>query len=280
MKIILLLFILAIFKATNATLGVDLSSLTSSSSFGCLKLNGFEFAIVRCYQSFGRVDPNCASSILNAWNAGMNRVDAYMFPCFSCGNPAGQANTLVSYLKTNNVNYGMIWIDIEGPGTYWGSSQSANAAFFTDLVSAFEKEGVSIGVYTSISQWQPIMGSYSGGSKFQLWYAHYDGVTSFNDFTEFSGWSKPNIKQYLGENSLCGANCHSDLYYHYIYLCLYYSLYWYLLKNMTPTSPPPPPQTTTVSSGGATTPTTTAGNSNVNSISGVVIVQVYHPPSD
>ncbi len=34
--------------------------------------------------------------------------------------------------------------------------------------------GVTAGVYTSESQWQPIFGSsYTGGSAFPLWYAHY-----------------------------------------------------------------------------------------------------------
>ena len=34
--------------------------------------------------------------------------------------------------------------------------------------------GVSAGIYTSESQWQPIFGSgYNGGASYPLWYAHY-----------------------------------------------------------------------------------------------------------
>lgn len=36
-----------------------------------------------------------------------------------------------------------------------------------------------MGVYTSKSQWIPIMGDWSGGSSLPLWYAHYDGNPSF-----------------------------------------------------------------------------------------------------
>eukprot|EP00026_Physarum_polycephalum_P017878 Phypoly_transcript_19250.p1 GENE.Phypoly_transcript_19250~~Phypoly_transcript_19250.p1 ORF type:complete len:159 (-),score=12.46 Phypoly_transcript_19250:14-490(-) len=103
----------------------------------------------------------------------MAHVDVYLFPCFKCGNPSGQMSTLVSHLKSNNVEYGMIWIDVEGPGTYWGSSTTANANFFSSMVSEGKKLGVSLGVYTSKSQWVPIMGSYTGGKSYPLWYAHY-----------------------------------------------------------------------------------------------------------
>ncbi len=73
--------------------------------------------------------------------------------------------------------------------------------------------GAVVGVYTSASQWysylhhtsptitlcnyytrEPIMGKYTGGSEFPLWYAHYDGNPSFSDFSPFNGWSKPSIK--------------------------------------------------------------------------------------
>lgn len=98
----------------------------------------------------------------------------------------------------------MVWLDIEGP-QYWSSSVSANRNFFNGLVSELEKEGQVIGVYTSQSQWIPIMGDWAGGSKFPLWYAHYDGVKSFGDFSPFAGWSKPNMKQYAGDATLCSA---------------------------------------------------------------------------
>jgi hypothetical protein len=38
-----------------------------------------------------------------------------------------------------------------------------------------------------------------------LWYAHYDGRDTFADFTPFGGWTKPNMKQYIGDTTMCGA---------------------------------------------------------------------------
>ncbi len=106
--------------------GVDVSQATSVSSFSCLKNNGYNFAIVRVYQSSGKVDPNGATSISNAWAGGMAHVDGYIFPCYSCGNPAGQMDAAISGLKSSGLTaavngthvvgatYGMLWIDVEG----------------------------------------------------------------------------------------------------------------------------------------------------------------------
>ena len=73
-----------------ATVGVDLSQATSLSSLQCVKNYGYDFAIPRVYKSTGSPDPNGPSNINNAWAAGMSHVDGYIFPCYSCGNPAKQ----------------------------------------------------------------------------------------------------------------------------------------------------------------------------------------------
>lgn len=59
------------------------------------------------------------------------------------------------------------------------------------------------------------MGSTSACAKFTshpLWYAHYDGVQSFSDFTSFGGWTKPAMKQYLGDKTLCSVGVDYDWY--------------------------------------------------------------------
>lgn len=51
--------------------GVDVSQLTSEASFRCLVQNNLLFAVIRCYESVGRPDPNCAASVLNAHRGGV-----------------------------------------------------------------------------------------------------------------------------------------------------------------------------------------------------------------
>jgi hypothetical protein len=65
----------------------------------------------------------------------------------------------------------MIWLDIEGP-QYWYSNQGTNQAFFTEMVNEANALGVHLGVYTSESQWIPIMGNWGGGSAYPLWYSN------------------------------------------------------------------------------------------------------------
>ncbi len=62
----------------------------------------------------------------------------------------------------------MMWCDIEG-SQYWSSDPNANSQFMQDLLNEASNQGVSIGVYTSASQWNPIMGGYTGASSYPLW---------------------------------------------------------------------------------------------------------------
>ncbi len=82
--------IACIIAVATATYGVDVSARTYQSSWECLVENNYHFAIVRVYRSSGSVDTNGAPSIEDAWAGGMSHVDGYIFPCYSCGNPAKQ----------------------------------------------------------------------------------------------------------------------------------------------------------------------------------------------
>ncbi len=93
--------IFAFFAVAFATTGVDVSQRTYLSSWQCIKGYGYDFAVIRVYQSFGQCDPNGPANINDAWSAGMSHVDGYVFPCYSCGNPAKQVKSdlfKISYL--------------------------------------------------------------------------------------------------------------------------------------------------------------------------------------
>ena len=198
------LAVMAVLAVARAAVGVDISQAVSVSSFQCIRNAGYgSFAIPRVYQSVGRVDPNGAQTVKNAWAAGVAHVDGYIFPCPKCGNGYGQVQAAVQNLRNAGANIGMLWLDIEG-SQYW-MDQASNRNFFASMVSGGQAAGVRLGVYTSASQWNPIMGSYTGGSGFPLWYAHYDNSPSFNDFRSFGGWSKPAMKQYVGDTTVCGV---------------------------------------------------------------------------
>lgn len=98
---------------------------------------------------------------------------SFRFPCPKCGDPEGQINRVIDWLESKNATIGMLWLDIEGP-SYWMMSQIENQVFFKKMVNATLNR-VKIGVYTSLSQWNPIMGDFTYGSLFPLWYAHCMG---------------------------------------------------------------------------------------------------------
>ena len=200
------LLILALLPLSLGLSGVDVSSAVDA--FTCLRSSGYDFAITRGYQSFGQVDPTAKQNIANAKGAGIQYVDVYLFPCYPCGDPATQANQLWAALGGT---FGTVWLDIE---TYqWSSNLAANQAFITTLANTLAGHGAKIGIYSSYYNWEAIVGlSWTGMSKYPLWYAHYDDNPSFSDFVAFGGWTKPNIKQYNGSSTVCGVGVDLDWY--------------------------------------------------------------------
>jgi len=108
--------------------------------------------------------------------------------------------------------YGKVWIDVEtnpSSGCSWsGHDAASNCQFLTDVANKIKSSGKDVGIYASATMWQSIMGSKTachGVSSHELWYAHYDGKPAFSDFAEFGGWTKPTMKQYQGDVTMCGA---------------------------------------------------------------------------
>ena len=68
-------------SVSQATTGVDLSTLASTSDYSCMKSNGIGFAVPRAWCSYGGADSNGIANVNNARAAGIPYVDVYMFPC-------------------------------------------------------------------------------------------------------------------------------------------------------------------------------------------------------
>jgi len=187
--------------------GVDVSQYTSQSQFQCLVGQNLVYAIIRCYQSVGHPDPNCAASVANAHAAGMQVVDAYFFPCPTCGAASTQVNQMLSYFNANSVSVKRMWLDIEGT-QYWLGNAGSNQAWYRTLVDAVNNAGLTAGVYASFYQWQSIFGDagFVYGNNLPLWYAAYDGEPTFDGFRSFGGWSAPTMKQFSDAGTKCGVS--------------------------------------------------------------------------
>jgi hypothetical protein len=201
--------------SVNAVYGIDISAPMDANTASCLsKSAGADFAIVRCWCSYGGFDGNCPGSIANLWGAGFAHVDAYMFPCAG-QDAAGQFNSLASSLSAAGTQFGQIWFDIEtNPSTGCGwADQGSNCNYMQALVDACANAGLSCGVYASAYMWGNIMGNgCTAGGNLPLWYAHYDGSQSFDDFSPFGGWGTPAMKQYAGDDTVCGFGVDDNWY--------------------------------------------------------------------
>jgi GH25 family lysozyme M1 (1,4-beta-N-acetylmuramidase) len=206
----LLLAILAIATVAFASNGVDLSTLATVENFQCLvDTQNVTFVVLRGYRSFGSLDPNIKANLKNAQDAGIFFTDVYLFPCRG-KSPVDQANELIDHLS--DVDYNYIWVDVEtnsSPGCSWAASTAEeNCNFLEQMVNQISKRGRAPGIYASSYMWTQIMGSASACPKFKalpIWYPHYDKTQTFNDFTPFGGWTKPNYKQYQGTTNVCGV---------------------------------------------------------------------------
>lgn len=209
MRLCLIVLLSALLSLSLCTKGVDVSQPFSVATYQCFKNNGVSFVIIRGYCSYGGVDSHAVEGLQNAHSAGIPYIDTYMFPCRGKSATA-QVNELFSSVSSSL--YGMVWLDIEtnpSTGCSWaGHDAASNCAYVTELVNAIKAKGKNPGIYASIYMWESIMGSRNacpGVAGQPLWYAHYDNNPSFSDFTSIGGWSKPAIKQYQGDTTLCGA---------------------------------------------------------------------------
>ena len=234
MWISLVIVIVCLSVLIEARTGVDLSVATTEDTWQCLmKDHAVDYAIIRAYRNVGQVDANCANTLINANKAGVKDLGAYIFPCMptspytiskntTCASAKDQVLDTVRNLEKNGVFVrrtgdlvtegpvviNRIWLDIEdeSPAKYYDSNAQANQQFIGEMVEAMTRLRIPIGIYTTKTYWQNIMGNNEGYSKYPLWYPRYDGVDSMDFFSPFAGWTEALIKQTAGDAAWCSIS--------------------------------------------------------------------------
>jgi len=188
----------------SGSYGVDVSSWQGESTWACMKGKGYTFGIVREFMETCEVDPNGVHTVANAWSAGMAHMDVYLFPSYGCGtSAAGQVDAVINTM--GGIPFGQIWLDIEAGGQ--GSAQNNYNWMMAALAHGESRLGAGkMGIYSSRYEWGQVMGGYNGPTQYPIWYANYDGVPSFANFPTFGGWTRPSMKQFAGDSSMCGAD--------------------------------------------------------------------------
>ncbi|KAH3756076.1 glycoside hydrolase family 25 protein [Pelomyxa schiedti] len=220
-----LVFVFSAFclQLSLATSGFDHSyyqGAVNTSSYECLFSGGYRYAIMQAQTGHppgtGHYNPYIGENYHNAVSAGIYPVDVYIFPDYGL-DPAGQVNSTITSLFEDDVLYhdNMIWMDVEGT-EYWIGTCDENIQFLHTVISTAEAMysdcGLKycIGIYSSASQWSPIMCDTTEFSSYPIWYAHYDNNPSFSDWKNFGGWTSPVMKQITGTTDLCGTQIDND----------------------------------------------------------------------
>ncbi|ETN83224.1 hypothetical protein NECAME_17543 [Necator americanus] len=158
----------------------------------------------------GQLDPYACANIQNANLAGLG-TEVYMTPLpFSTKTGIQQFDEMYGGLKNANINVRSIWVQVTSP-VNWYSSSTTNINFLNSILSRASQYGLSIGIYTSVYDWNQITGGATV-SNAMLWYwnVYGSGVTNespadYSDFRSFGGWTTPTVKQFAQVETVCGV---------------------------------------------------------------------------
>ncbi len=138
-------------------------------------------------------------------------VDIYFFPSIGCAlDGPSQVDAALNNLMQANVTFNRLFIDVETWSWYGPEDCLLNEKFLSTVVQrVVERIGIErTGIYTVKSMWESIIcpATTAMFSDVLLWYARWDHVPSFANYTEYGGWSQPFMKQYIGNGHLCDIN--------------------------------------------------------------------------
>jgi len=209
-----ILFIFGLFASSFASLGINFAVNVplSPDIFHCLK-TGDRFLIGQIWYAERGVNSNFSNNWQAAKDAGITTFDAFAWICNNCtgNNPLNISRSIKNALPDGFD--GRVWIDIHWFPGNWVGDAAARMTFVQAVVAECRANGMKVGIYSSHSKWEQVFGSadYDAGllKKFPLWYAHYDASPKMEDWdsVSFGGFTKPVMKQYIGQISVCSLNC-------------------------------------------------------------------------
>jgi len=210
-------------KITYAN-AVDVSAATSTSTFSCYKQSNYMTAFIRVYQpaNGGSVDPNGPANVQNAISGGLG-VEVFVVPQ-PVGSKTGaqQLDEAYTYLTNFGVNVRSMWIQVTTP-INWPSNSQNNANFVNSFLTRGQQRNLGVGIYTNAYDWQQITQNWNGWTVIpggvNLWYWNVNApgaagqtANNFNDFTSFSGFTSPIVKQFGQNINVCGTTVNLDVY--------------------------------------------------------------------
>ncbi|PIO57588.1 hypothetical protein TELCIR_20994, partial [Teladorsagia circumcincta] len=106
----------------------------------------------------GQIDTYACANIQNAVAAGLG-TEVYMTPQPNSAKTGGQQlDEMYTNLRNSNINVQSIWIQVTSPSN-WYVTSTLNINFINSILTRANQYGLSIGIYTSINEWNLITGA-------------------------------------------------------------------------------------------------------------------------
>lgn len=188
--------------AVNATgaiaTGVDVSKHNGAINWGAAAASGVSFAFIKVGSTNSGVDPQFASNITNAQNAGI-RTGVYIYSyATNVEQAVNEANLVLNWINNYTVNFPVVY-DVED-AVHRGKSKEELAAMANAFCATIEAAGYHPMVYASKNWFTERI----GGIGYDKWVAQY------NDSCEYSGnvsfWQSTSSANINGFNSRVDFN--------------------------------------------------------------------------
>ena len=175
-------------------------TIETKSTYTCISKNNITNIIIAGYEAFGNqgIVDSAANRIKLAQEAGIPQIDIFVnaFPNFYP--PPAASQVAQDTFNAFNGKIKMAWIRAGNLEKDIGTNQD----YIKQLVNAFQKLSMAVGIFTDSSDWNMYYGQYSGVSALSLLYL---GGTqpNFLDFLPFGGWTKPSMKLFNDDTTYC-----------------------------------------------------------------------------
>ncbi|ELP94533.1 hypothetical protein EIN_116440 [Entamoeba invadens IP1] len=187
---------------TKATYYGTESNQEDASIYACLRANGMsDFVILDVFTYNNQINKNFYKCAANAYAAGYTKSQFDLF--FHVGPLIGTfvdcVNQMNDIINTNNVEFNIMWLDIDGVG--WYNLPDMNDDCLKHELDLLFKYYPKVGVAVNKEFWEKTFTSnltYSRSNDILLWNVAY----SVKPFQKFGWWTEPDMVYNTG-NHIC-----------------------------------------------------------------------------
>ncbi|ELP91174.1 lysozyme, putative [Entamoeba invadens IP1] len=200
----MLVFLILFLSSAQATYYGTYTSGGEVSTYACYKSNGWsDFHMLDVFTYNNQINTNFYQYAANAHAAGFTTSQFDLF--FTLGPLIGTFDALVeqmnTIINTNNVQFNIMWLDIDGQG--WYTIQTLNEDSLRHELDLLLKYYPKVGVRVTKDFWNKTFTNtftYDRSNEILLW----DNTQTGKTFEKYGWWTTPNMSYYTSQ-TMCGS---------------------------------------------------------------------------